>query len=53
MQMTGNTLTEKIRQERKDKLHRFGGSVYNPTYKDDRPIGKLQFSKILPWYPNQ
>ena len=30
---------EKIRQERKDKLHRFGGSVYNPTYKDDRPIG--------------
>lgn len=38
---------EKIRQERKDKLHRFGGSVYNPTYKDDRPIGKPNFLKCL------
>ena len=38
---------EKIRQERKDKLHRFGGSVYNPTYKDDRPIGKPNLLKCL------
>jgi len=38
---------EKIRQERKDKLHRFGGSVYNPTFKDDRPIGS--YPKSNPW----